>query len=139
MMWAADFDEALFEKLEKACLEPLVLKHRNNAGGDVRSNISGNSKRKLKKTHSRCKNDESLARNSTGAKSISLGPFCGLPTANCWAETDQLQPCSLSVPTRNSDDELQVFCVAAILIINRQKIMRETHSIDDVIKACTNL
>ncbi|XP_074578249.1 rab GTPase-activating protein 22-like isoform X1 [Curcuma longa] len=134
MMWAADFDEALCEKLEKACLEPLVLKHRNNTGGDVRSNISGNNKRKLKKKHSRSKNDESLARNSNGAKSISLGPFCGLPTANCWAETDQLQPCSLSVPTRNSDDELQVFCVAAILIINRQKIMRETHSIDDVIK-----
>jgi len=37
--------------------------------------------------------------------------------------------------TKNGDDELPVFCVAVILIMNRQKIIKETRSIDDMIKA----
>lgn len=135
MMWAADFDEAVSQKLEEKCPEPLLLRLRNHSGGEMKLNGSGNSKRKLKKTRSRRTNGESLAQKSNGARSISKRPFCGFPSAHFWAEDGQMHPCSLSLSTRNSDEELQVFCVAAILIINRQKIMRETHSIDDVIKA----
>ncbi|KAK9137670.1 hypothetical protein Sjap_008264 [Stephania japonica] len=38
------------------------------------------------------------------------------------------------VSSWNADDELSTFCVGAILILNRQKIIKETNSIDDLIK-----
>ncbi|CAD5179707.1 unnamed protein product, partial [Musa acuminata subsp. malaccensis] len=134
MMWAADFDEDLSQQLNSNCLKPLSLQLRKSSSGEIRLDQTESSKRKLKKTRLHCRNGDFFAQYSNGARSISIRPFCGLSTANCWAENDQLQACSMSVSTRNSDDELPVFCVAAILIINRQKIMRETHSIDDVIK-----
>ena len=40
-----------------------------------------------------------------------------------------------NVLARSGDDELPIFCVAAILIINRHRIIRGTRSIDDAIKA----
>ncbi|WOL14319.1 small G protein signaling modulator 1-like isoform X1 [Canna indica] len=134
MMWAADFDEAICQKLEENCLEPLVLPLKSNLSGEIRSNESGNVKRKLKMIRSGRRNGESLAQQSDGARPISVHPLCGLSSANCWIENEQMQRHSLSVSRNNSDDELPVFCVAAILIINRQKILRETHSFDDVIK-----
>nr|XP_009416981.1 PREDICTED: small G protein signaling modulator 1-like isoform X1 [Musa acuminata subsp. malaccensis] len=133
MMWAADFDESLCQQLEKICLKPLFVQLRESSRGQMRSDETECSKKKLK-ARSRCSSGESFAQYSNGARPISVRPFCGLSSANCWAENDQLQPCSMSVSTRNNSDGLPVFCVAAILIINRQKIMRETHSIDDVIK-----
>ncbi|GLT91602.1 hypothetical protein SLE2022_094820 [Rubroshorea leprosula] len=39
------------------------------------------------------------------------------------------------ISTGNGDDEPPVFCVAAVLIMNHHKIVKETHSIDDVINA----
>ncbi|KAK9142925.1 hypothetical protein Syun_012325 [Stephania yunnanensis] len=38
------------------------------------------------------------------------------------------------VSSWNADDELSTFCVGAILILNRRKIIKETNSIDDLIK-----
>lgn len=131
MMWAADFDEAVVQKLEENCLEPLLLHVSSSENGEENA---GTGKRKFKRVHSRFRH-EAWESDSNELRSSSSYPFCGLTKATFWARHDQLQDCD-SGPIRNGDDELSVFCVAAILIINRQKIMKETHSIDDVIKAC---
>ncbi|URE32527.1 TBC domain containing protein [Musa troglodytarum] len=131
MMWAADFDESLCQRLETICLKPLFVQLRESSSGQMRSDETECSKKKHK-ARSRCSSGESFPQYSNGTRPISIRPFCGLSSANCWTENDQLQPCSMFASTRNSSDGLPVFCAAAILIINRQKIMRETHSIDDM-------
>ena len=72
--------------------------------------------------------------DNTAWKSVSPHPFCGL-TRNFWSKTNHMQICTLVSSTRNGDNVLTSFCVAAILIRNRQKIIRETYSFDDIIKA----
>lgn len=129
MMWAADFDEAVVRQLEENCLEPLLVHISSSENGEENAD---NGKRKFKSVLSRFRH-ETWESDSNELRSLSSRPFCGLAKATFWARHDQLQACD-SGPTRDGDDELSVFCVASILIINRQKIMRETHSIDDVIK-----
>jgi len=135
MMWAADFDEAMAHQLEENCLDPLVLQLRKNSSAEIREEKSENGKRKYKNPKREHSNNDSCSPYGNGLRSISNHPFCGLTKANFWARNDQLQGCITAASTRSGDDELHVFCVAAILIINRQKIMRQTRSIDDVIKA----
>ncbi|XP_020599811.1 small G protein signaling modulator 1-like isoform X2 [Phalaenopsis equestris] len=129
MMWAADFDEAILHRLEEKCLEPLLVRVSCSENGEENAH---NGKRKFKRLHSRFRH-ETWESDSNELRSSLSHPFCGLTKANFWARHDQLQACD-GEPIGNEDDELSVFCVAAILIINRQKILRETHSIDDVIK-----
>ncbi|XP_073013155.1 rab GTPase-activating protein 22-like isoform X2 [Typha latifolia] len=133
MMWAADFDEAVTHQLEENCLEPLVLQPRNHSPAEAEASPE-NGKRKFKSMQSHYKNGESCGSYSNGVRSITNHPLCGLSRANFWARHDQLQVCDTTASTNSRDDELPVFCVAAILTINRQKIMSESHSIDDVIK-----
>ncbi|KAG0493207.1 hypothetical protein HPP92_004201 [Vanilla planifolia] len=142
MMWAADFDEAGVQQLKENCLEPLLLR---NSYLDNTEDFTDNGKGKNRSVHSRPRRE--MDSNNEGLAFPTRYPFCGLTTATFWARHHQLQVCSnapmrngdyeLSTEngsTRNGDDELSVFCVAAILFINRQKIMRETQSIDDIIK-----
>lgn len=133
MMWAADFDEAVVRQLEENCLEPLVVQLGRNSSAEKRTEDTENDKRNFKSSHTQHRNDDMCASYSNGARSTLSHPLCGLARASFWARNDQLQAC-ITTGTGNGDDELSVFCVAAILIINRQKIFRQTHSIDDVIK-----
>ncbi|XP_020245903.1 small G protein signaling modulator 1-like isoform X2 [Asparagus officinalis] len=134
MMWAADFGEAMAQQLEENCLEPLVLQLRKSSSADLREGKSENGKRKYKSPKREQGHDDSCSPYSNGLRSISNHPFCGLTKATFWVKDNQLHGCTTAGSTRNGDDELPVFCVAAILILNRQKIMRQTRSIDDVIK-----
>lgn len=135
MMWAADFDESMACDLEENCLEALVLHLPGVSGEDIKEesteNGNGNSKDSSQMKHG---NVEHSMSDNTGMKSASAHPFCGL-TRNFWSKNDRMQISTEVSSTKNGDDELPVFCVAAILIMNRQKIVRETHSIDDMIKA----
>ena len=72
---------------------------------------------------------------SSALKTALTYPFCGL-TRSFWSSCEPIPVSTVVSSTRNRDDKLSVFCVAAILIMNRQKIIRETRSIDDMIKAC---
>ncbi|XP_057471768.1 LOW QUALITY PROTEIN: uncharacterized protein LOC130760459 [Actinidia eriantha] len=134
MMWAADFDESVACNLEENCLEPLVIQIPRESSaetGEVRTeNRKGGVKGGLHFNH---ENGEHAISDNTGMKSASTYPFCGL-TRNFWSKNDRFHLCTVVSSTRNGDDELPVFCVAAILIMNRQKIIRETNSIDDLIK-----
>ncbi|TYI06588.1 hypothetical protein ES332_A10G168600v1 [Gossypium tomentosum] len=129
MMWAADFDESASCDLEDICLEALVVQLPRDLGEEIREENpeSGDDgvKGSLQSKHS-------LSENA-GFKSAAAHRFCGL-TRNFLSKNNLLQICGLVSSTRKGDDNLPVFCVAAILIMNRQKIIKETHSIDDMIK-----
>lgn len=134
MMWAADFDESLQYNLEENCLDLLVIQDPTDLEADAAlaaiNNGSDNSESAAQSKHGK---GESSSENS-GVKSSSTRPFCGL-TKSFWSRNDRVPICSPVLSTTKGGDRLSVFCVAAILIMNRQKVIRETHSFDDMIKA----
>ncbi|KAK9141196.1 hypothetical protein Scep_010877 [Stephania cephalantha] len=133
MMWAADFDDSIAQELEKNCLEALVLQLPRDSTSEVGEEIIeiGNG---ISNGHPSLKNghiERSISDNVV-TKQASSYPFCGLATS-FWSRNDRMHISSV-VSSRNGDDELSTFCVGAILILNRQKIIKETNSIDDLIK-----
>lgn len=129
MMWAADFDEALASTLEENCLEALVVQLPRECEVDMREESTEHGGLQPKNG-----NVEGSMSDNDGMKSASGHPFCGL-ARTLWSRNDHSQNCSVVTSTGNGNDELPVFCVAAILIMNRQKIIKQTRSIDDMIKA----
>ncbi|KAE8695547.1 Ypt/Rab-GAP domain of gyp1p superfamily protein isoform 2 [Hibiscus syriacus] len=129
MMWAADFDESIICNLEKICLKELTIQFPGDSGQDDGEenpeNGSDNVMVGLQLKHSLFENE--------GIKAASTYNFCGL-TRNFWSRNDCLQIFGVVSPTRKGDNDLPVFVVAAILIMNRQKLIKETRSIDDMIK-----
>ncbi|XP_022761594.1 small G protein signaling modulator 1-like isoform X2 [Durio zibethinus] len=129
MMWAADFDESATCNLEELCLEALNVQLPIDSGAEMREENRENGNDGVK---GGLQSKHSLSENG-GIKSASTHHFCGL-TRSFWSRNDHLQICSVVSSTRIGNDDLPVFCVAAILIMNRQKIIRQTRSIDDIIK-----
>ncbi|CAI9777054.1 unnamed protein product [Fraxinus pennsylvanica] len=128
MIWAADFDESLACNLDENCPEVLLIRiPKETEAESGEESVDSNGGGPLK--HNSV--ERSISDNS-GMASASARPFCGL-TKNFWSRNDRLQIRTV-MSSRNGDDELPVFCVAAILIMNRQKITKETRSIDDLIK-----
>lgn len=130
MMWAADFDEAMAWALESNCLEALVLRlpkalcresHVECDEGTPRSKSN-----KLEENH--------VSRHDD-ARSLSRSPFCGLGAGNFWPKQGRQQILSMSsLLKKDPNDELSVFCVGAILVLNRSKFIKEINSMDDAIK-----
>lgn len=135
MIWAADFDESMAYNLEENCLEALVVQLPRDSELEMREESTENDNGTVKGGGSQLNhaNVERSMPDNNGMKSISSRPFCGL-TRNFWSKNDRMQICTVISSTRNGHNELPVFCVAAVLIRNRQKIIRETHSFDDMIK-----
>lgn len=136
MMWAADFDETATDELEMNCPESLVV-HLPKSSEALETSFSsvgsGQRNSNVAKT-----GDDTVNRftsHSNGIKLISSYPFCGLATARLWTRNDRMPASRILSSLKNGDDHLSVFCVAAILISNRQKIIHLTHSLDDLIKA----
>ncbi|XVF37644.1 hypothetical protein REPUB_Repub20aG0027300 [Reevesia pubescens] len=129
MMWAADFDESVTCDLEEICLEALIVQLPRDSGEEIREENPENGNDGVK---GGLQSKHSLSENE-GIRVASTYNFCGL-TRNFWSRNDHLQICSVVSSSRKGNDDLPVFCVAAILIMNRQKIIRETRSIDDMIK-----
>ncbi|XP_022145875.1 small G protein signaling modulator 1 isoform X2 [Momordica charantia] len=134
MMWAADFDESRVYNLEGSCLEALTLQLPRGSGVEISEGRIANSQNNMNDTlQSNNGNLERSSCDNAGMKSTSAHAFCGL-TRNLCSRNDHMKKCSVISSTKQGDDELPVFCVAAILIMNRPKIIRETRSIDDLIK-----
>ncbi|XP_021774881.1 small G protein signaling modulator 1-like isoform X1 [Chenopodium quinoa] len=139
MMWAADFDEPLSWNLAQNCLEPLVLQLPDDVGtesGEERKETDDSSS----KSGPLAKNENSEHASSEEAAMKSLASnhsFCGL-TRTFWSRSDRTHERTGFSATRNGEDDLPVFCVAAILILNRHKVIKETRSIDDLIKICND-
>ncbi|KAJ8439612.1 hypothetical protein Cgig2_020988 [Carnegiea gigantea] len=139
MMWAADFDESLSWNLAQNCLEPLVLPLLYDLGADGgeerndtdEGNTEGGS-------HPKHANVEPVSPHEAMMKSLrSNHSFCGL-TRSFLLWNGHMHVHSGSSASRSKEDELPVFCVAAILILNRHKIINGTHSIDDLIKVISH-
>ncbi|KAE9600412.1 putative Rab-GTPase-TBC domain-containing protein [Lupinus albus] len=147
MMWASDFDESLAYDLEDKCLEALALHLSIDSSNDMREEIAttdeGSVKSSSQSNHK--ENDStkaSLQSNHANTnhsvydvkfKSLSSHAFCGL-ARNIFQKIDRVQMRTISSLTSKGNDELSIFCVAAILVLNRQKIIQETKSFDDMIK-----
>ena len=133
MMWAADFDESVASNVGSR-LAPLVVQLPWDSGAESKresmENGNGHSKGGLQSKHG---NTEGSDADEVAIRSVSAYPLCVL-TKNFWSKNDNMQICAVVSSTRNANDELPVFCVAAILIMNRHKIIRETRSVDDLIK-----
>ncbi|KAM0920993.1 hypothetical protein ACQ4PT_007208 [Festuca glaucescens] len=136
MMWAADFNEDAIRNLEENCLELLVVDAKNDLSCEVKDEHQVNkfTRRKSKSRRFYRRNGEMRRSCNHGVKSSTQNPLCGLSGATIWARHQQTHHLSTNILTKNGDNELPIFCVAAILIINRHKIIRGTHSIDDTIK-----
>ncbi|CAM0878792.1 unnamed protein product [Alopecurus aequalis] len=136
MMWAADFDEDAIRTLEENCLEPLLVDVKNDLPCEVKEEHRVNrfARRKSKSRRFYRRNVEHRGSFNRGTKSSTRNNLCGLSGATIFARHQQTPHVSTNVLTKNGDEELPIFCVAAILIINRHKIIRDTHSIDDAIK-----
>ncbi|XP_044499903.1 small G protein signaling modulator 1-like isoform X3 [Mangifera indica] len=136
MMWAADFDLSLINNLEENCLEALIIQLPRDSDAEIGEESTGNGggggdlKGAIQQKNG---NVEGSISDNVGVKSASAHPFCGL-TKNFWSRNHHLQNLTIVSSTGNGDVGLPVFCVAAILILNRNKIIKETRSIDDMIK-----
>ncbi|KAF8724032.1 hypothetical protein HU200_021041 [Digitaria exilis] len=136
MMWAADFDEEAIRRLEESCLESLLVDLRTDLSCEAKEahRMNSSTRRKSKARRSYHRNGEICEACHPGTRSSTRNHLCGLSGATIWARPQQMPHLSTNVLARGGDDELPIFCVAAILIINRHKIIRGTHSIDDAIK-----
>lgn len=136
MIWAADFDLSLTCLLDDDYPELLSVQlpkeTEPESGEESTDSNNVGSKGGIQEKHG---TTECSVSDNTGIRSGSTAPFCGLGKS-FWSRNEHFQIRTLVSSTKNGDDELPVFCVAAILVMNRQKIIRETHSIDDLIKAC---
>ncbi|KAG2309567.1 hypothetical protein Bca4012_081457 [Brassica carinata] len=163
MMWAADYDESVAETLENDCLEPLVIhlpsKSKSEVSEEAIYDGNGDSVKREPTTSKSGPISKSSGLLSTSGLLPKSGPlpkttgplseesgiksassssstyhFCGL-TRSLWSRNGRTThaPCVVS-SIRKGDEALPVFCVAAILIMNRHKIMKETRSIDDMIQ-----
>lgn len=136
MIWAADFDLSLNCLLDDDCPEILSIhlpkETEAESGEESADSNNGGRKGGIQERHGTV--EYSMSDNSE-IRCESPTPFCGLGKP-FWSRSGHFQIRTLISSTKNGDDELPVFCVAAILIMNRHKIIRETRSIDDLIKAC---
>lgn len=146
-MWAADFDESLAYDLQDNCLEALELHVPRDSSNDMREEIvdtdDGSVTSDSQSNHNENDNIKASPQSnheranhsvySIKLKSLSSHTFCGL-ARNIWPRNDRVRMSSIS-SMRKGNNELSIFCVTAILVLNRQKIIQETHSFDDIIKA----
>lgn len=145
-MWAADFDESLVYDLKEKCLEALVLHLPKDPGEESREG-NGDTKDGSRKSGSHqnrndIKNDVLQSNHENVDHSICdvklklrlSHSLCGFIKFR-WPRNGCVQMSTVASVTRKGNYELPIFCVAAIIVLNRQKIIRETHSFDDMIKA----
>lgn len=134
MMWAADFDESLAWDLDQNCLEPLMVQLPEDSsphtGDETNECDDGSTKGQPERKHAA---DHSVLENPRMKPAESNHSFCGL-TRNLWSQNDRMNKHTGVSVVRSREDQLPVFMVAAILILNRHKLIKETHSIDDLIK-----
>lgn len=133
-MWAADFDESIAFHLGENCPEILVIQipkeSEAESGEEIVENNNNDSKDDSPPKHG---SGEHTISENNGMKLSLARPFCGL-TRNIWSKNNGMPSFNMLSSARSSIDELPVFCVAAILFMNHRKILKETRSIDDLIK-----
>ncbi|KAJ7297056.1 hypothetical protein O6H91_Y082300 [Diphasiastrum complanatum] len=136
MMWAADFDQGMPWALEYNCLELLKITPPLNSLQEpyaCDNNFTDCGRRQRSPSVS----PQVQISPSPGdpVYHFSRSPFCGLKAGNFWPKLNRPKVRTVSsLLGRTGDDELSVFVVAAILILNRVKFFKEAQSMDDAIK-----
>ncbi|KAL3689458.1 hypothetical protein R1sor_015767 [Riccia sorocarpa] len=145
MMWAADFNQAMVWALEYSCLDALVLnmpevdsfspeRRSDNTGCDDSNKVEVVSPYGCSPRQDFSPGRASPSPSSFGGNFLARSPFCGLRPGNLLTKNRRRIPTVRNIIGRNGDEELAVFCVAAILVQNRSKLLKEIHSMDDAIK-----
>ena len=144
MMWAADFDQAMAWALDYNCLESLVLRIPSTRLEEefcAEDEVSMPTSPDPRYTHpgspyGGSQLSDSFTPVAFGGDTLSNGgPLCGLKPSHFWSKHRQLTPSTLTgLLGRDGDEELSVFCVAAILVQNRTKLLKDVQSMDDAIK-----
>lgn len=147
MMWAADFDESWAYELEENCLEALDLHLPRDSSNYIKEAVADSDDDSIKSDSQSNHNENDNTKASPQPHHVNTdhpacdvklklqtsNTFCGL-ARNIWSRNGRVQTRTISSLARKGNDELATFCVAAILVLNRQKIIRETSSFDDMIK-----
>lgn len=146
MMWAADFEHASTRMLEYQSLEALQLQHplpdrrssfppEDEVGGACRVDHSPTCTT-LQRLHT-CETSgiESLRWKVLASKTS----FCGLRPGRLWHKNrNRRLPRNAGLLERKGDEDISVFCVAAIIEQNRNMLFNKLQSMDDAIKVKTN-
>ncbi|KAJ7531511.1 hypothetical protein O6H91_14G046900 [Diphasiastrum complanatum] len=139
MMWAADFDEGMPWALEYNCLESLIITPPNTFQEQYvfedNFNTEYGQRQKSPSASPQDQPSHVSPPEDDLADHLSRSPFCGLRAGNFWSKYNRPKVRTVSsLLGRTGDDELSVFVVAAILILNRAKFFKEAQSMDDAIK-----
>ncbi|BBN20771.1 hypothetical protein MPTK1_4g13805 [Marchantia polymorpha subsp. ruderalis] len=146
MMWAADFNQAMAWALEYNCLDALVLsipppffnpdsRRGDDAGYHDTPHLSFASQYGCSPHRDYPSAEGALPNSSTfGGNFLARSPFCGLRPGALLTKNRHRMPTVSTLLGKNGDEELSVFCVAAILVQNRNKLLKEVQSMDDAIK-----
>jgi hypothetical protein len=145
MMWAADFEHASTRTLEYQSLEALQLQHplpdrsfppedeveacRVNHSPELSSSPTCTT---LQRLHT-CETSgiESLRWKALASKTS----FCGLRPGRLWHKNrNRTLPRNAGLLERRGDEDISVFCVAAIIEQNRNMLFNKLQSMDDAIK-----
>ena len=140
MMWAADFEHASTRTLEYQSLEALQLQHplpdrsfppedEVEACPELSSSPTCTT---LQRLHS-CETSgiESLRWKALASKTS----FCGLRPGRLWHKNrNRTLPRNAGLLERRGDEDISVFCVAAIIEQNRNMLFNKLQSMDDAIK-----
>ncbi|XP_024542175.1 small G protein signaling modulator 2 [Selaginella moellendorffii] len=134
MMWAADFDHAMLWSFESEPLEPLQIKppSRSLLERIQEDDCMDYYWTKISPFTSPLPASEDPLSQSSKITYESKSPLCGLVTS--WPNFGRHRIRSGMSFGRNGDSEISVFVVAAIVVINREKFLKEARSMDDVIK-----
>ncbi|EFJ22432.1 hypothetical protein SELMODRAFT_416728 [Selaginella moellendorffii] len=134
MMWAADFDNGISWALEYHCPELLIVKDPTPADETLPEDDSKAMSPLY--TFQDQSLDTSPLEDNDRVGYLSRSPLCGLRAGNFWPRHSRHKIRTVSsLLGKTGDDELSVFVVAAILVLNRTRFMKDVHSMDDAIKA----
>ncbi|XP_024534015.1 small G protein signaling modulator 2 isoform X1 [Selaginella moellendorffii] len=134
MMWAADFDNGISWALEYHCPELLIVKDPT----PVDETLPEDDSKAMSPlyTFQDQSLDTSPLEDNDRVGYLSRSPLCGLRAGNFWPRHSRHKIRTVSsLLGKTGDDELSVFVVAAILVLNRTRFMKDVHSMDDAIKA----
>ena len=145
MMWAADFEHASTRTLEYQSLEALQLQHplpdrRSFPPEDefeaCRVNHSPELSSPTCTTLQRLHTCETSGIESLRWKALaSKTSFCGLRPGRLWHKNrTRTLPRNAGLLERKGDEDISVFCVAAIIEQNRNMLFNKLQSMDDAIK-----
>lgn len=131
MMWASDFDAP---SVESPTLAPLIIRSPSMT---LQDRLKEDDHSPLDWRFSSRSASGSPREYGNDAILLAKSPFCGLRPGIWGKPSRQKSRSGSGLLQKKGDEELSVFCVAAILVLNRGKLLKDVQSMDDAIKVST--